>query len=83
MEQGVMLNVMNDEQVLTLAQIVADKVLEAQKQKDEQSKYMTVKEACEFFKIDRTSLWRWERDGYIKTAMIGHKKFYIKQAMPV
>lgn len=38
--------------------------------------YMTPKEVCEFLSIDNSTLWRWEKRGYLTALYIGGKKRY-------
>lgn len=45
---------------------------------DKQEVYLTPAEVCEFLKIDTTTLWRWEKRGYLLSMRIGGKKRYAK-----
>lgn len=38
--------------------------------------YLTSKEVCDFLSIDASSLWRWEKRGYLTPLYIGGKKRY-------
>lgn len=38
--------------------------------------YMTSQEVCDFLSIDNSTLWRWEKRGYLNPLYIGGKKRY-------
>ncbi|MCU6771574.1 helix-turn-helix domain-containing protein [Bacteroides cellulolyticus] len=38
--------------------------------------YLTASEVCSRLKIDKTTLWRWNRDGYLKKVKVGNKPYY-------
>ena len=38
--------------------------------------YMTSSEVCDFLSIDNSTLWRWEKRGYLTPLYIGGKKRY-------
>jgi len=40
--------------------------------------YLTSKEVCDFLNIDNTTLWRWDKRGYLTPIYIGGKKRYPK-----
>lgn len=38
--------------------------------------YMSSKEVCDFLSIANSTLWRWEKQGYLRPQFIGGKKRY-------
>ena len=52
--------------------------LEDQIISQKQEVYFTSKEVSEFLKVDNSTLWRWEKRGYLKPIYIGGKKRYPK-----
>ena len=40
---------------------------------------LTRSEACEFLKIDSSTLWHWTKKGKITAYGIGHRRYYKKQ----
>ena len=47
-----------------------------QKPKEKGNELMTVDEVTQMLHINRVTVWRWERDGYLKPKKIGRKKYY-------
>lgn len=48
---------------------------------DKQEVYLSPSEVCDFLKIDSTTLWRWEKRGYLNSLRIGGKKRYAKSVI--
>ena len=38
--------------------------------------YLTSSEVCSKLRIDKTTLWRWNKTGYLKKVKVGNKHFY-------
>ena len=38
--------------------------------------YLTEKEACELLSVGHTTLWRWDRKGYLRAQKVGRRKLY-------
>lgn len=38
--------------------------------------YLTPSEVCSKLRIDKTTLWRWNKTGYLKKVKLGNKPFY-------
>lgn len=58
---------------------VAQKVLEkfkASTTNDPTADLLTVDDVSKRLHINRVTIWRWERDGYLKPKKIGRKKYY-------
>lgn len=58
---------------------VAKKVLESftdPARNDFTSELLTVDDVAQRLHINRVTLWRWEREGYLKSKRIGRKKYY-------
>lgn len=54
-----------------------DKILSELKDSDIESRhYLTPTEASRFLKINRVTLFRWEKDGKVKSVIIGGKKVF-------
>lgn len=43
--------------------------------------YLTTGQVCEMLNVDRSTLWRWRRDGYLVPATIGGRPRYSKSAI--
>ena len=56
------------------AQAQAAAKQEAQQQTEET--YLTAKECAERLSVDLTTLWRWDKTGYLRKVKIGKKIFY-------
>ena len=44
--------------------------------KNEPEQYLTRKGTAERFKVDLSTLWRWDKEGYLKPVAIGGKRRY-------
>lgn len=56
---------------------VADRLSVAEQQGKEHTEvYLTVAEVTERLGVDRSSLWRWDRNGYLKKVRVGGKVRY-------
>lgn len=40
--------------------------------------YLTIEEVTDKLGVDRSTLWRWNKTGYLKAASIGGKRRYLK-----
>lgn len=38
--------------------------------------YLSEKEACELLNVGHTTLWRWDRKGYLRAQKVGRRKLY-------
>ena len=63
------------ENAVEVAVVKAIKRLQSNQQK-EQSKYYDTKELCALLKIDRITVWSWEKKGILKPTMAGRRKLY-------
>ena len=45
-------------------------------QKPNEEKYLTVDEVRKMLKTTKSTLWRWNRTGYLKIVKVGYKVFY-------
>jgi len=77
MEKGKLLVIEADE----LSAIVESAVVKAMKgmqpnQSKEQSKYYDTNELCALLKIDRITVWSWEKKGILKPTRAGRRKLY-------
>lgn len=55
-------------------QNVVDKLLEQRENKPET--YLTAEETAKRLNVDRSTLWRWNKEGYLLTIKIGSKVRY-------
>lgn len=53
----------------------AEAQAEAAKQQKEET-YLTAKECAERLSVDLTTLWRWDKTGYLRKVKMGKKIFY-------
>ena len=81
-ESGVNVNItLTPKQLIEVIDYVVQKTkteLEDQIISQKQEVYFTTKEVSEFLKVDNSTLWRWEKRGYLKPIYIGGKKRYPK-----
>jgi hypothetical protein len=81
-ESGVNVNVtLTPKELIEVIDYVVQKTkteLEDQIISQKQEVYFTSKEVSEFLSVDSTTLWRWEKRGYLKPIYIGGKKRYPK-----
>ncbi len=47
--------------------------------KNEQKEFLTIEEVAELLRLSRTTIWRYRRDGIIKTHRIGIKIFVARR----
>lgn len=50
----------------------------AAKEEKEDEEYLTPQQTAEMLGVTTNSLWRWNRDGYLKNVKVGRKPFYKK-----
>lgn len=82
LENGVEVNLtIKSNDLLEFATFLVDRTkadLESVIQEDKQEVYLSPKEVCDFLNISPTTLWRWEKIGYLESLRIGGKKKYPK-----
>lgn len=49
---------------------------EEQKQQQPEEQYLTAKETADRLHVDVTTLWRWDKAGYLKRVKLGNKPYY-------
>lgn len=47
-----------------------------QQQPEEEEQYLTAKETADRLHVDVTTLWRWDKTGYLKKVKLGSKPYY-------
>ncbi len=74
----VMLNAEELEKVLRtlFADVLAES--EARAKENAGKALLTVDDVCKEFDVNKSTLWRWNRDGYLCTVKVGSKAFYRK-----
>lgn len=79
-ESGVNLNItLTPTELVEVIDYVVKKVkmeMEEEIRSKQSETYMTSNEVCDFLSIDNSTLWRWEKRGYLKPLYVGGKKRY-------
>lgn len=44
---------------------------------EKEEKYLSVDEVCEALKVSSNTLWRWNKNGYLKPNKVGRKSVYL------
>lgn len=52
------------------------RTLEKEKQQKPQELFLTVSETAQLLKVNKSTLWRWNKRGYLKPVPIGGKRVY-------
>ena len=61
-----------------LNEFFEEKIAEAAASKpQEEEKYLTKEEVCEALKVSSNTLWRWNKNGYLKPNKVGRKSVYL------
>lgn len=47
-----------------------------QQQPQEEKQYLTAQETAERLNVDLSTLWRWDKTGYLKKVKLGNKPYY-------
>ena len=55
---------------------ILEEVISASKDEKRDESLVTIKQASALLDVDRSTLWRWEKDGYLKPVRIGRKVRY-------
>ena len=82
MEKSILLHCLSmDAFKQLLKEIVKDAIAENSKEHEEKKSeiLLTRAEACEFLKIDSSTLWHWTKKGKIDCYGIGNRKYYKKE----
>lgn len=56
----------------------AKKEMEQQLKEQQSEEYMTVEQVCEKLQVDASTLWRWNRSGYLTKVRVGGSPRYHK-----
>lgn len=64
------------EQLRDYANEVAKTILDGMKNNNSSNNLLTVDEVSKKFKVNRITVWRWERDGLLKGKKMGRRKYY-------
>ena len=49
----------------------------ASRGQEKEEKYLSVDEVCEALKVSSNTLWRWNKNGYLKPNKVGRKSVYL------
>ena len=49
----------------------------ASRGQEKEEKYLSVDEVCEVLKVSSNTLWRWNKNGYLKPNKVGRKSVYL------
>ncbi len=55
---------------------ILEEVISASKDEKRDESLVTIKQASALLDVDRSTLWRWEKEGYLKPVRIGRKVRY-------
>lgn len=69
-----MLMIVSQDDLERVVQKVIGKLLD--QREDKQEVYLTVEETTKRLKIGRSTLWRWNKEGYLVSAKVGSKVRY-------
>lgn len=64
------------EQLKDYANEVAQTILDGMTNNNSSDNLLTVDEVSKKFKVNRITVWRWERDGLLKGKKMGRRKYY-------
>lgn len=64
------------DRLIEKAQEARQQELQRQQRQCEQEKWLTTEEACKLCGVCKTTLWQWDRAGYLKPAKVGQRKRY-------
>lgn len=64
------------EQLKDYANEVAQTILDGMSNHNSSDNLLTVDEVSKKFKVNRITVWRWERDGLLKGKKMGRRKYY-------
>jgi predicted ATPase len=66
--------------LVKFAEVLIEKSQEVKAREMEHSataeKYLTTEEAAEMCKVGKTTLWAWDKAGYLKASKLGKRKYY-------
>lgn len=68
-----------DELQQLLRETIKEELHEHTTEKPETDILLTRSEACDYLKVDSSTLWQWTRKGKLKAYGIGHRRYYKKQ----
>jgi excisionase family DNA binding protein len=68
--------VLNGEMLTEFAEQLLHGAKELYETKQQPEQYLTRKQAAELLDVDLSTLWRWNREGYLCTVAVGGKRRY-------
>lgn len=63
------------------AEKVAKMVVTVKREADEEIDYLKVEEVCQKLSVSRTTLWKWEKLGYLKPKRVGRRVLYSQKEL--
>lgn len=58
-----------------------ENAVKAERQRQEENEFMTRKQVEEMLHVNRTTLWRWEKDKYLCPVRIGRRVLYRRESV--
>lgn len=68
--------ILKKEDLETVLQSVIKETIESHFEKPKEEKLLTIAQVCKLLDVDKSTLWHWNKDGYLKKIHIGGKPRY-------
>ena len=68
--------ILKKEDLETVLQSVINEAIESHFEKPKEEKLLTIAQVCKLLDVDKSTLWHWNKDGYLKKIHIGGKPRY-------
>jgi excisionase family DNA binding protein len=67
---------LNKEALETVLQKIVDAAIEKHFEKPKEEKLLTIRQVCDLLDVNKSTLWHWHKEGYLKKIYIGGKPRY-------
>lgn len=71
-----MLAIVNTDILKELLSEVVEKAIERHFEKPKEDKLLSIAQTCSILDVDKSTLWHWDKEGYLKKIYIGGKPRY-------
>lgn len=68
--------ILKKEDLETVLQSVINEAIESHFEKPKEEKLLTIAQVCKLLDVDKSTLWHWNKEGYLKKIHIGGKPRY-------
>ena len=68
--------VLNKEDLEVVLQSIVKTAIETHFEKPKEEKLLTIAQVCKLLDVDKSTLWHWDKEGYLKKIHIGGKPRY-------